>query len=341
MQRSLFVASALILAAAWVGPSLLERFEPVLETHAAAAKSGQRMLTGAKELFRAFDAEQQTAAVFPFGAKEQTNWDFIPRARKGLPLSKMTDEQRAKAKALLHAGLSQLGFEKAEQVRQLEQVLAEIEGPNRRFPRDPLDYYVSFFNQPTAHGKWGWRYEGHHLCLNFVLDRDEVLSHTPTMYGSNPATVQSGPHKGLRVLRDVEVFARELVDSLDEKLQKAALGGDVPEEVPSRQQSQYDGPLPAGVSGASLSGAQKETLKKLIAAYLEKYAPDLAEATWAKISAAGGLDKVRLAWLGSFKAEEPHSYLVHGPTFVINYSNVQGGGRHVHSSFRVLGGDWK
>ena len=28
------------------------------------------------------------------------------------------------------------------------------------------------------------------------------------------------------------------------------------------------------------------------------------------------------------------------PTFVINYSNVQGGGRHVHASFRVLGGDF-
>ncbi len=342
MNRWLFIGSALFLAAACFGPSWLKRLEPVAEdgAYAAAAKSGHRLLAAAKGLFRAFDADQQTAAVFPFGSKEQTNWHFIPRSRKGVPLEKMTDAQREKTKALLHAGLSQLGFEKAEQVRQLEAVLAEIEGPNRRFPRNPLHYFVSFFNQPTATGKWGWRYEGHHLCLNFVLDGDTVLSHTPGMYGSNPATVKKGPRKGLQVLEDVEVVARELVTSLNEKHRKALLGEEVPEEVPSTQKASYDGPLPAGVSGSSLSAAQKEMLKKLIDAYVKKYSADLSEATWKKIKGAGGLDKIHLAWLGSLKAEERHSYLIHGPTFVINYSNWQNEGKHVHASFRVLGGDF-
>ncbi len=94
------------------------------------------------------------------------------------------------------------------------------------------------------------------------------------------------------------------------------------------------------MSGSSLSAAQKETLRKLIDAYVKKYSADLSEGTWEKIKGAGGLDKVHLAWLGSLKAEERHSYLIHGPTFVINYSNMQGGGRHVHASFRVLGGDF-
>lgn len=342
MNRCLFIGSALFLAAACFGPSWLECLEPASENeaHAAAAKSGHRMLAAAKDLFRAFDAEQQTAAVFPFGSEEQTNWHFIPRSRKGVPLKNMTEAQREKTKALLHAGLSQLGFEKAEKVRQLEAVLAELEGPKRRFPRNPLDYFVSFFNQPTATGKWGFRYEGHHLCLNFVLDRDTVLSHTPTMYGSNPATVKAGPNKGLQLLDEVELVARELANSLDEKHRKTLLGEKVPEEVPSTQKASYEGPLPAGVGGSSLSAAQKKTLEKLIDAYVKKYSADLSEVTWGKIKGAGGLDKVHFAWLGSLKAEEPHSYLVHGPTFVINYSNVQGGGRHVHASFRVLGGDF-
>ncbi len=345
MNRWLFIGSGLFIAAACIGTSWLERLEPVAKdgAYAAAAKSGNRMLAAAKELFRAFDAEQQTAAVFPFGSEEQTNWHFIPRSRKGVPLKNMTEAQREKTKALLHAGLSQLGFEKAEQVRQLEEVLRKIEGPrpDRAWSRDPLLYFVSFFNQPTATGKWGWRYEGHHLSLNFVLDSDKVLSHTPGMYGSNPATVKKGPRKGLQVLEDVEVVARELVTSLDEKHRKACLGEGVPQEVPSTKKASYDGPLPAGVSGSSLSAAQKETLKKLIDAYVKKYSSDLSERTWEKIKGAGGLDKVHLAWLGSLKAEERHSYLIHGPAFVINYSNWQNEGKHVHASFRMLGGDWK
>lgn len=345
MNRWLFIGSALFLAVACLLPSWLERLEPSPrdEAHAAAAKSGHRILAAAKDLFRAFDAKQQTAAVFPFGSEEQVNWHFIPRSRKGVPLGKMTEAQREKTKALLHAGLSQIGFEKAEQVRELEKVLFAIEGPkpDRPWKRDPLLYFVSFFNQPTATGKWGWRYEGHHLCINFVLDGDKVLSHTPGMYGANPATVMTGPHKGLRVLKDVEVVARELVTSLDEKHRKAALGGEVPEEVPSTQKAKYDGPLPVGLGGSSLDAAQKETLKKLIDAYIVVYSPDLSDETREKIKDAGGLDKVHVAWRGGLKAGERHSYLIHGPTFVINYSNVQNDGKHIHASFRVLGGDWK
>ena len=152
--------------------------------------------------------------------------------------------------------------------------------------------------------------------------------------------VKTGKRKGMQVLKKVEELARQLVTSLDEKLQQACLGEEVPKEVPSTQKARYDGPLPKGVSGASLSAAQKETLRKLIEAYVEKSPADLAEGVWEKLKGAGGLNKVHVAWRGSLKSQEPHSYLVHGPSFVINYSNVQGGGTHVHSSLRLLGGDF-
>ena len=49
----------------------------------------------------------------------------------------MTPAQRHLAYALLSTGLSQRGYAKAVTIMSLEQILQDMEGPNRKFPRDP------------------------------------------------------------------------------------------------------------------------------------------------------------------------------------------------------------
>ena len=39
--------------------------------------------------------------------------------------------------------------------------------------RNPDWYFVSVFGKPSKTGKWGWRIEGHHLSVNFTLDRGQ------------------------------------------------------------------------------------------------------------------------------------------------------------------------
>src|SRR5262249_28922125 len=190
----------------------------------AREKSGARILKAAAELFDSLSEGEKSAALFDYSSEERYNWHFIPRERKGIPLKNLSDSQRAKAKALLAAGLSETGAKKAEQVMSLEDVLREIEGPERKFPRDPLLYHISFFAKPSKDGRWGWRLEGHHLSFNFTLQGEEVLSSTPAFYGANPAIVREGPKKGLRVLAPVEDLARELVTSLDADQLKSCKG---------------------------------------------------------------------------------------------------------------------
>ena len=36
-------------------------------------------------------------------------------------------------------------------------------------------YFVSVFGEPSNTGKWGWRFEGHHLSVNYTLDKGEVV----------------------------------------------------------------------------------------------------------------------------------------------------------------------
>ena len=55
--------------------------------------------------------------------------------------------------------------------------------------RDPERYFFTMFGQPSESGRWGLSVEGHHLSLNFVVEKGHVISSTPTAFASNPATL--------------------------------------------------------------------------------------------------------------------------------------------------------
>ncbi len=339
-NRTLLIASSLFLLAAWFG-SRMSIDSPGSAAAKGAANSGTRMVAAASNLWQALASETQAKALFEYGGDEHADWHFIPRPRKGVSLDLLSESQRGKLTELLKSGLSEVGYKTVEQIRELESVLALLEGPGRRFPRDPQLYFVSFFGTPADKGKWGWRFEGHHLCLNFTLDGAEITSRTPAFYGSNPSVIEAGPGRTLRVLAEEEDLAREFVTSLDAAHLRACLGkaDSVPEEVPSTQKASYDGPYPDGVAVNVLSAPQKDALRRLIATHIEKFAADQAKEEWAAIEESGGIDATHVAWRGSLKKFEPHSYLVHGPSFVINYSNTQNGAAHIHSSYRRRSGD--
>src|SRR5690606_29977401 len=108
-------------------------------------------------------------------------------------------------------------------IMDLEKILQKLEGEAARFKRDYLRYYVTIFGTP-GEGKWGLSFEGHHLSLNFVVEDNKIVAHTPAFFGANPAVVKAnygvGPAKDTRVLGQEELLAFELVNSLDAKQRK-------------------------------------------------------------------------------------------------------------------------
>jgi hypothetical protein len=305
-----------------------------------AGKAGARLVASSTALISSLTPAQREKALFKFDDPERFNWHFIPRARKGVPLKELDESQRAKARALLDAGLSAVGSKRASDVMSLDEVLRQLEGPSGRITRDPLLYYLSFFGEPGK-GRWGARVEGHHLSLNWSLDGEQVLSSTPLMYGANPALVRDGPRKGERVLAGVEDAARELVTSLSPDELKACRGegeSAVPPEVPGTETAKYAGALPPGIAARDLKETSRALLAKLLSEYTRNLAPEVEEAVKKEIGA--DLKDVHFAWRGGTKSGEGHSYLVHGPTFVINYTNTQNDAFHVHCAFRDLTGEW-
>ena len=188
------------------------------------------MAAAAQTFLGTLDAAQKAKAQLPFDSEERFNWFYIPKDRVGLPLKQMTPPQRDATMALLHAGLSEKGYTKAEAIRALEPVLAEIE--NNPVRRDPELYYVSIFGDPSPTGTWGWRYEGHHISQNWTVVRGQSIASSPQFFGSNPAEVRNGPKKGTRVLAAEEDLARALLERLtDAQRAKAVISPDAPDDM--------------------------------------------------------------------------------------------------------------
>ena len=160
----------------------------------AAERSASSMSTAATKFLAALTPEQRQQATFALDSEELTRWHFIPTnmfPRKGVPIKEMTEPQRTLARDLLKAGLSQHGYLTASGIMDLEIVLKAIE-VNGRNVRDPELYYLSVFGTPAAKATWGWRVEGHHLSLHFVVGNGTAVASSPAFFGTNPAEVRDG-----------------------------------------------------------------------------------------------------------------------------------------------------
>lgn len=311
--------------------------------------AGARMARAAERFLSVLNAEQRAKAAFAFDDKERFNWHFVPLqdrerkpTRKGLPLLEMSAEQREAALDLLRAGTSATGYVQATTIMSLESILHELE-KGGAMVRHPEWYFFTVFGTPSNTGTWGWRVEGHHLSLNFTLDGSKVLSATPAMYGANPAIVKSGPRQGLKTLADVADLARQLVRSLDEAQKKVALQPKSFPEIAGQTIKPKIGE-PQGLAAAQMTQNQKETLLRLLQAYTGRFPAEVAQSELAGLQAAG-FDKIHFAYTGGVEPGEPHTYRIHGPTFLVEFLNEQpdsakNPANHIHSAWRKPQGDF-
>ena len=161
-------------------------------TMEAESETARRMFEAATLFSESLKMDQKNQTLYPLSSEERLNWHYIPRPRQGLPLGEMDGSQRKFAHALISSGLSRDGYAKAMTIMGLETILGEMEGPKRRFARDPDLYYITLFGTPSNELSWGWRVEGHHISLNFLIAGGERIAPTPNFFGSNPARVPEG-----------------------------------------------------------------------------------------------------------------------------------------------------
>jgi len=307
----------------------------------SGGETAKRMVEDAIQFQAALTHEQRAKACFPVSSDERMNWHYIPRLRKGLCFREMDGLQQRLALILISAGLSRDGWRKVVRIMGLEKILGKIEGHSARFQRDPELFYVSLFGDPAGDLPWGWRLEGHHVSLNFLVASGEKVACTPNFLGANPARVPRGYSlEGLRILEQEEELARALVVSLGpEQRLRAIFSSEAPPDILTGADQRVEIEAPLGLAAMEFKERQREMLLDLIGEYVRRMPDDLADSRMNQIVKEGE-KHIYFAWAGAAEAGHPHYYRIHGPSFLIEYDNTQNNANHIHSVWRDLRNDW-
>jgi len=325
----------------WLISVLLSGFalSAVAENDAApSAAVAVRMRESAERFLAALPERQRATAMRTFDDRDRVDWHYTPRSRNGISLKELDATARAAVHTLLRTALSATGYRKVVNIIELELVLRELE--TFGLMRDPERYHVTFYGTPSRTERWGWRFEGHHVSLNFTLAGDRFAVDTPSFFGANPATVPSGPKKGLRALGDEHDAGWAVLDSLSEaQKREAVVSTRTYGDIVTSNREKVDPLDKAGLPASKLGEAQRALLWKIVELYAASFEPGLAEARLAR-ARSGGIDALQFAWAGSTTRGAPHYYRVQGALFLIEYDASQDGGNHIHTVWRDFAGDF-
>lgn len=306
----------------------------------------QSLSSKAETFLNSLSEELRAKANFTLEDEERFNMNYVPLPRKGPTFHDFDEKQTEVAIDLLRSSLGKEGFRKSQEIMALEKVLRIIENnandtmPDGKPRRDPLNYHFSIFGKPSSKSPWGWRFEGHHLSLNFTSSDGKLSASTPSFFGTNPGIVTTTEQKGKEVLKEEASLGFELINSMgEEQLQIARFSEEAPRDVISMNNRKAVTLEPAGISYIALSEDQKEQLLRLLNVYLTTFEPDFEMRFWKRIRKAG-IEKLSFAWAGSLQPGAGHYYRIQGPTLLIEYDNTQNGANHAHAVVRDLTNDY-
>lgn len=320
-------------------PHLLCLCALLVSGHAAQldhAKVGADMAAAANAFLKSLSPAQTDQACFAFDSDERENWHFIPKDRLGLPLKDLDDKQLVLQRGLLESAMSEKGLLKVDTIILLEAYLAELE--NNPIRRDAKKYHTSIFGVPKVGGTWGWRFEGHHLSLNFTLHESGEIAVTPSFFAANRAHVNEGPMAGTRPLGAEEDLARALATALNATGKAAVYSDRAPNDILTAADRKLTQLLPVGAKASDFTESQREGLVKLIVEYAERFRPELARNQLDKIMA--DFTNLHFGWAGGLEPGQGYYYRIQGENFLIEVSNVQNEANHIHVVWRDRAGDF-
>jgi len=297
-----------------------------------------QMRSGVETVLAAMPAPLRAQAMREFEDRDRLEWYYTPRSRNGVSMKEMDKKTQDAVHTLLRTTLSAVGYRKLTNIIELELVLREIE--TFGMMRDPGRYHITVYGKPDRTARWGWRFEGHHLSLNFTLAGDRMAVDTPSFFGANPATVGAGPKKGLRALGEEHDAGWALLESLnDAQRREAVFAARTYGEIVTANRDKVEPLEAAGVPAAKLDEKQRALLWKLVEVYAGNFEPGLAQARLARAK-EGGVEALRFGWAGSTVRGKPHYYRVQGAKFLIEYDSSQNDGNHIHTVWRDFTGDF-
>jgi hypothetical protein len=287
------------------------------------------MRQAATALLGQFDDEQRHLGSLPFTDDASRRWiEYRPESRPGACLAFLSPDGRKAAHRLLATALSDRAFAQAMAIVALEEVLDRREAGALR--RHIGGYWVAVFGDPAGDDAWSWRFEGHHVSVTMTVLGDAV-SPTPVFLGANPARVAYGGHTVSRPLAPEEDIGLALLQELGPAGRSVAVvASEAPADIRTATRSRAEPELqPLGIPAAGLGLTARALLDELVALYLDRLVPELADREADRIAGR----ELYFAWEGQATPGTRSYYRVQGDDLLIEYDNTDDG-NHAHTVLR-------
>ncbi|MGH9312704.1 MAG: DUF3500 domain-containing protein [Vicinamibacterales bacterium] len=287
--------------------------------------------------------DQRKRTAFGVDDGEWRLWNNIHRyTRQGISFKEMTDGQRDRAFGLLRASLSTRGLETSRAIMRLNGHLAELVQNFEEYGEGL--YHLTVMGEPSDSEPWGWQLDGHHLIINYFVQRDQVVM-TPTFMGSEPVSAETGQYAGTVVLQDEQNAGLVLLKSLsDDQRKKAVVAPEKPGNNAQAQAFRDNLVLDyAGIRATDLTAPQQKQLMEVVSTFVGHLDEGHAKIRIDEVRAR--LNDTYFAWVGG---TDVFYYRIHSPVILIEFDHqlpVALGGprvpgrRHIHTVVRTPNGN--
>ena len=288
----------------------------------------------ARHLIESNESTEGINLSYAFSDMSREQWHFFPNwsGRTGVPLYRLSAEQRLLVKKMVELLLSEDGFLEYENLRLIHGIRKDLNAADNPMHR----YSISIFGKPSIKSTWGWRLEGHHLSLNCTLVDGQTFSITPSFWGASPVRVTSGKYTGMELFEQEQELSLKLVNSLsDSQKRKSELGsGHGPEAFSRVSREEYEN-LP-GIRFFELTEGQQKMIEQIVLLFAEKYRPEIVEQikNRKKIFDPSTL---RFSYVDSTRGYISYFCIITSE-YLIEFDNQ--GGNHIHAAWRDFDGDF-
>jgi hypothetical protein len=301
-------------------------------THAAAPAppGAARCVVAARVFLEGLVPDQRRRAVVGYDHPTRARPLFPPGmapAATGMRTGELADGQRVRLHDFLSCALSAQGYQKAIAVIRRGDMAREafaavpLTQRETRAETSSGHFWITLFGEPSLERPFAWRFEGHHLLLDFRIERGQLVP-GPMFLGADPAVMTKGAWAGFRVLDSEFARGLELLESLTAaQRRRAVLGASLPQTLRTTPDAKAPRPAPAGLPANALDPGQQRLLWRLIEEYLGNVEAGLADRLLERLG-ADGLERLYFAWQGPVVRGQPVYYRVSSPSLDLEFSQA-------------------
>lgn len=294
-----------------------------------------------KTFLSKLDATQSSIVSLDYTDSSRKQWSNLPMEevnRKGLMVKDMNDEQRVALHDILRTVLSPQGYQKAIFIMlydekthdRLQKLFLPIAS---RYGKQ--NYWFSVYGNPDKDNNWAFKFEGHHLSLNFTF-APNIVTCTPMFTGINPAISRNAEDAGVHIMYDEQEFGNQLFNDLSDSQKAKAILGSHPTDADVNTKTGREAHLAdkSGLIFSDMTPIQQSLVVKIIRSWVENLKPVLASENMAKILSLKS--KIIFKWFGSNDVSKLHYYALQSDSFIIEFTHRDGSIDHYHTLWYEL-----